>query len=479
MTASPVELPEFSRSVIIQEAKYEEARRDFRAFKRFCQVQYRNESTGATGVCFMDPAWDAHMAAFEKRLLAGEDCYVLKSRQSGYSWDIAAYSLWRMQYKASLPILLYSQGEEEASELLRRVVFLYDRLPPALRVSLEGRPTKTRMEGAGTGVFILAMPSTERAGRSYTADHVVFDEFAQHAYGQQNYAAARPMARQVIVVSTSNGPNFFRDMWWPLYEEADPAAIFVPWSAVPGREGAWYERAKAGWRGLAEDFQREYPGSPAEAFAALSGLVYKGFDPGVHVVEEDPFRWEDAKVRVAGVDWGAGDPTAVVTVGLSGRGRVHQFEEFYERGQVAIEDVIFWLKQQHARAPLHHVACDPSEGQAVASLVRAGLPAQPGDNRRVNLGLVAGLFEQRRLTIARRCRNSVQEFSTYRWRRTLDPNSKDRYETGRAVDHHGDAMDARRYALTALEQWGVLGGIAQPVVGRRDLYGQRLDRAAV
>ena len=48
------------------------------------------------------------------------------------------------------------------------------------------------------------------------------------------------------------------------------------------------------------------------------------------------------------------------------------------------------------------------------------------------------------------CQYSVREFAGYRWRETVDPNSKDRYRIATPVDHHGDAMAAREGALVAV-----------------------------
>ncbi|MDA1010498.1 MAG: hypothetical protein O2888_03380, partial [Chloroflexi bacterium] len=63
---------------------------------------------------------------------------------------------------------------------------------------------------------------------------------------------------------------------------------------------------------------------------------------------------------------------------------------------------------------------------------------------------VAFLLETDRLTIHAGCVDSIAEFPGYRWRESVDPNSKERYATHTPVDHHADAHDARRYAAVEL-----------------------------
>ena len=47
---------------------------------------------------------------------------ILKSRQIGFSWLVAAYSLWTALYQDGAVILLFSQGENEAGELLGKIL---------------------------------------------------------------------------------------------------------------------------------------------------------------------------------------------------------------------------------------------------------------------------------------------------------------------------------------------------------------------
>src|SRR4051812_1529464 len=54
---------------------------------------------------------------------------ILKARQLGVSWLVCAYALHLVCFNDGKLVLLLSQGEVEAIELLRRIRVMYDRLP--------------------------------------------------------------------------------------------------------------------------------------------------------------------------------------------------------------------------------------------------------------------------------------------------------------------------------------------------------------
>lgn len=195
-------------------------------------------------------------------------------------------------------------------------------------------------------------------------------------------------------------------------------------------------------------FRQEYL---AEFEASESDLVFPEFDDLIHV-KPAPARWEDCQWRVVGIDPGGGDPTAIVPLGVSKSGHIHQYGEFYRRGDVAFDDVTGYLA---TLGRVDIVVVDPSAKGWVAQLQRYGFPAHEADNKRdTGIEAVRWLLGNGRLTIGRECHNSIAEFVGYRWAKRRDGDTGERYATSTAVDHHADAMDARRYAVMA-----VLNGI--------------------
>lgn len=262
------------------------------------------------------PHQDELAALFEQ----GDSVIILKARQLGVSWIIAAYVLWRAMYQPYAVIILLSQGQLESGLLLEKVDNWYRHLPEWVRTrqTRYAKGAQAVMEFA-SGSAIYALASTPNAGRSFTATLVVQDEAAFHDYADENYAAIKPTldnGGQLIMCSTANGPlGLFADKW------QNPGSLvqrFYPWWAAPHRQKdgepslEWLEKERADFQGLPSQFRAEYPSSPGEAFVASTGLVFGMDDDGVLIfspeqhpkgnLSPDPCRWEDCKYHYAGVD---------------------------------------------------------------------------------------------------------------------------------------------------------------------------------
>ena len=426
-------------------------RESFPAFLRWCRI--RSDDPLHPGIIDLDP-WPFQVERAEA-WQTGQSEVDLKERQQGFSQVLVApYLLWRAMYHDWACAYL-SKGQQEAREEISRVKSIYELLPEFLKT-----PATFRADDAewGTGGRILAFPSTPSAGVSYTLQLCVMDEAAFHPYGYQNYAAIRPaVARgQTIILSTADpelGPaGFFHDMYWASKRgETGFTAVFEA-RRRPDRDAGWYARERAAYAGQGERFQAFYPETDAEAFVGRSGLVYPMFSEARHVVSKHPWEWAASKRKVAGVDWGGGDPSAITMLGMSGKQDVHQFGEFYQRGPVSVYDMAAFISAWEGPG---EVMCDPSQGVAIETLDQAlsgtGWRARKADNKRSEgMESVAFLLETDRLTIHAGCVDSVAEFPGYRWRESVDPNSKERYATHTPVDHHADAHDARRYACVEL-----------------------------
>lgn len=423
--------------------------RSFADFLTYCQI--RSDDPLAPGIQQLSP-WPYQVARAES-WQAGTSEVILKERQLGFSAVLVApYMLWRAMYHGWACGYL-SVGQAEAREEIQRIKALYASLPSHLKVAGTIRADDAEFRGGGR---IIAFPSTEHAGISYTLQLVVMDEAAFHPYGGANYAAIQPAAAlgQFIILSTADpslGPSgFFYDMYWASKREETPYLAVFEARHRPDRDEQWYRVARSAFPGREEEFDAYYPETDSAAFVGRSGLVYPMWGPQ-YVTGYDPFTWQAAKYRVGGVDFGGGDPTAVLALGVSGTRKVHQFDEMYSREPVGVEEIGTWLMERHKLAPFFLIACDPSQGIAIQSLKAAGLPAIAADNAREGISALASMLGQSRFTVHERNRGSIAEFPGYRWASRTDPNDRSRYATSTPVDHHADAMDARRYALRVVE----------------------------
>ena len=445
--------------------RLEAAKQSFRRFYPFSTVQNEKGLIFAEPWShFFDPQYSPQNISLVDALLQGKSGTMLKARQLGASWLFTAFNVWDAQFNTVLPIQNFSQGEEEAKELIRKAEVVYDNLPPGLQVPLKTKPTSKLIEWQDGAGRLMAFPSTKKAGRSYTSRRSFADENAFHEYALENFNAAEPQAEAMWLVSTANGENFFKEQFWSSWRgESDNVSFFYPWWVRPDRQNAdgtpsqtWYDAKLAKFKGFEEDFRAEYPATPQEAFLSKGNLVYPMFSQTKHVLPVPPVPFEDTKIRLAGVDWGGNDPTAIVILGVTSSGHVHQYNEWYQDdGEPPIlEEMAAYLREWNDYAPLHGIYCDNSEPGMIRNLGMhfGGVqPSKANRSRPEGLGLTAALLKQERLTLSANCVKSIAEFYSYKRRISTDPNTKERYySSGGPVPNHGDAMDARRYALMAL-----------------------------
>lgn len=463
-----------TRDAVRQAAIATLARKDFSYFLGLCTIQsddpHRPADIPFTPFAYQQEratAWQAHASEV-----------ILKPRQMGFSWQLAAYMLWRALL-FGWNVGYYSRGEDETrTQISQRVIYIWDRLPAWLKGKpYQRRDTYVQFPAAGS---IRAFPSTETAGIGYTFQLVVADECAFHRYGAQNYAAYRPTLAaggQFIACSTADpqlGPSgFFYDLWSAATEGRNGyAPVFVPWYARPGRDEAWLENERARFTGMAEEFDAYYPDNPEAAFKGRSGLVFPQFSPQRHV-RDAPCLWEDTISRFAGYDLGGGDPTAIVVCGTyrdsGGTLRVHQFgEAYWERGAPTVEQIHNYLSQWHDRAPFIHVERDPVGATSIVaeSLAALGLPCprERITNRVADrLSIHAYFLDNDLLTVSPDCVHTIHEYSGFRWASRIDPNDHARYQTSTPSDHHGDAMAALGQMLVAIYRLAFDSGKPSPL----------------
>lgn len=206
------------------------------------------------------------------RLLHSERLVVfLKARQLGITWLCLAYALWLMLTRPGRVVILISQGQKEADEMIRRVRAMFGRLPAWM---LAGSPHLVRENtselGWSNGSRCEALPATENAGRSFTASLVIMDEAAHQKWGGKLYSACKPTidaGGKLFVVSSANGSDGFFDRLWKKAVGIGNGfrAIFLPWSSRPDRDEAWYRRQEDESTDP-ELVKQEYPRNPTEAF---------------------------------------------------------------------------------------------------------------------------------------------------------------------------------------------------------------------
>lgn len=205
---------------------------------------------------------------------------ILKARQLGISWLVCAYALWLCLFQGGRVVLLFSQGQLEADELLRRIKALYRRLPDWMRMG-NGMPQlvkdNTSQLAWDNGSSIQSLPATPKAGRSFAASLVVMDEFAFMEHAETLYSAAKPTIEdgggQLIILSTANGEGtLFNNLWDDAVSKlSNFTAAFLPWTSRPTRNQLWYANLSkdASTPRMIQMIKQEYPAAPDEAWISV------------------------------------------------------------------------------------------------------------------------------------------------------------------------------------------------------------------
>lgn len=210
-------------------------------------------------------------AVLMRGLVDGTNTIILKARQLGITWCVCAYVLWLALFRPGKVVLLFSIGEREAAEMLRRVKALYDRLPDHLRAHLPRRTRDMVSEQAfANGSIIRSLPASQRAGRSFTASVLVMDEAAHMQWASKLLTGAKPTidnGGQLIILSTANGiGGMFHNVWSKGVKAVNAfKTVFLSWRSRPDRDQAWYDRQVAE-ADDPESIKQEYPSTPTEAF---------------------------------------------------------------------------------------------------------------------------------------------------------------------------------------------------------------------
>lgn len=233
--------------------------------------------------------WDAQRKALEE-IQTHRLTMVLKARQLGITWLALAAAAHEMLFYPGHTVIALSRTEEEAKELVRRLWSVeFDHMPELVRQQVWDGPVMTHTALSVTVCFangvksvFKAFASSTGAGRSFTANFLLLDEWAFQEAAREIWLSAyptinRPTGGRVLGVSTIERGTLFEELY-----TADNGfhKIFIPWHADPRRTQAWYEQTK---RDIGELIMQEYPASVDEALTIPGGAFFPEVKAHSHI----------------------------------------------------------------------------------------------------------------------------------------------------------------------------------------------------
>lgn len=229
---------------------------------------------------------------------------ILKARQLGFSWLVMHIACNYILCKKGNTVIGLSKTEEEAKELVRRlgVILNYmpelvmnsELLPPGKKISEVECPvfkqtalSITIFFHSGEQSVFKAMASSPGAGRSFTANLIIIDEWAFQQFAREIWqggypAINRPTGGKVIGLSTIDRGTLFEE----IFTDPDNGfnKIFIPWYADPRRDMEWYQNTK---RALGDLITEEYPATIEEALMVPGGAYFPEVKKDTHETEEE------------------------------------------------------------------------------------------------------------------------------------------------------------------------------------------------
>lgn len=280
-------------------AEYINNWKSFRHFVlNYCQIEDKaNKRAIPFGL------WPEQVRVLPK-IVHSERLIILKARQLGLTWMVAAYVLWLAWTRALQLIIVISVTEDLSVEFLERVYFMLDRLPPEFDVPIKTRSRQTLEIQHHDGLIstVKSLPTTEMGAQSKTPTLLVLDETARNRLVSEIYSASLPGidagGGRVIVISNSikdaPGWSWTRDIYTSsMRGENSFDRIFLDWKARPERPDNFRDLKLMDGM-TEEDFSQHYPETEEEAISSLGG-AYFGDAIGRHA--HGPYRGDTVNLE--------------------------------------------------------------------------------------------------------------------------------------------------------------------------------------
>jgi hypothetical protein len=186
---------------------------------------------------------------------------VLSARQTGKSQTSAAFLLWFAMFFMDKTILIASNKNDNAMEMIKRIRFMYERIPHWLKAGVNSDGWNKHSIGFDNGSSIHSCATSENSGRGLAISLLFLDEFAhvRDAVQQEFWTSMAPTLAtggSCIICSTPNGDTeLFAQLWRGAILGAEDGfcPVEVKWDEPPGRDARFRDKeiAKIGdlrWR---------------------------------------------------------------------------------------------------------------------------------------------------------------------------------------------------------------------------------------
>jgi hypothetical protein len=216
----------------------------------------------------------------------------LAPRQIGKSWLAGAYLLWHAMFNKDQTVLILSNKNDNAMELIHRIRFIYERMPNWLKPGLTADGWNKHSVAFDNGSRIISQATSENSGRGLAISLLFLDEFAfvRDSIAEEFWTSISPTIAtggKCLITSTPNGDtNRFAILWrGALSRETRNSvgingfyACSVEWNEPPDRDEDFKqaEIAKIGETRWKQEYECEFLSSdPTLIDAVVLANIWK------------------------------------------------------------------------------------------------------------------------------------------------------------------------------------------------------------
>lgn len=331
----------------------------------------------------------------------------------------------------------YAQARDIAWQELKKVC-----VPIANKINESRLEIIVNTVDGGTSTISLRGWESIETMRGQKFHFVVVDEIASMRNWISNWEEViRPTLTdfkgEALFISTPKGFNHFYHLYNKQDKDSDYTSFHFTTYDNPHIPVEEIDKAKME---LTEDrFAQEYLAD----FRKTEGLVYKEFRRDYHLYNETTDRKPRNIIsKIAGVDFGFTNPTAVVTILKDFDGTYWVESEWYKRGKTDRQ-----VAEYVSACNFNEVYPDPESPSAIAEMDKLGVNTKDvvknKDSIKNGINRIRGLFKQNKLYIHSSCENLIQELETY----SYAEKKPDHNEEENPIKENDHALDALRYAL--------------------------------
>jgi hypothetical protein len=251
---------------------------------------------------------------------ANRKTIILSARQTGKSQTSAAFLLWYALFNEDKTILIASNKNSNALEMISRIRYMYETVPDWLKSGITTDGWNKLSVGFTNKSRIVSTATSESSGRGLSISLLFCDElaFVSRTVQEEFWKSISPTLSTgggCIISSTPNGEGDLYANLWHSAEIGGEGAfvpVYVAWDEPPGRDEAFKaekisELGLLAWR---QEFECEFLTSEAllidSIFLENLGNINKKIEP---IKQEMGINWFD-EIKEEGTYLMGVDPSA-------------------------------------------------------------------------------------------------------------------------------------------------------------------------